>query len=148
MVSLNGRVVSDSNVNICRSELFKKHLKLGQCCHYLLVLTLVLFGLAMSAGTIKLYFSNAIKNKIVTNVVKQLDFPAITICNQLTAKRVPTCEIPASGYFWRYFSLLPKLEGGIWNKKLEDEAELLEFVPRDRVVRMSEKLCLAKSSNP
>uniref|UniRef100_A0A915HJ09 Methyltransferase type 11 domain-containing protein n=1 Tax=Romanomermis culicivorax TaxID=13658 RepID=A0A915HJ09_ROMCU len=65
------------------------------------------------------------------DVVKQLEFPAITICNQLIAKRVPTCEIPASGYLWRYFSLLPRLEGGIWNKKLEDEYAKFCQCPND-----------------
>uniref|UniRef100_A0A915KX51 Uncharacterized protein n=1 Tax=Romanomermis culicivorax TaxID=13658 RepID=A0A915KX51_ROMCU len=48
-------------------------------------------------------------------------FPAITICNQLIAKRVPTCKIPASGYYWQLFSLLPKREYGIWTKKMTDE---------------------------
>uniref|UniRef100_A0A915JIQ0 Uncharacterized protein n=1 Tax=Romanomermis culicivorax TaxID=13658 RepID=A0A915JIQ0_ROMCU len=120
MVSLSG-IGRGSNINIFKNKLSNKHLKLSRCCHCLLVSTLILFSLAITAGNIKLYFSNAIKNKIITNVVKQLEFPSITICNQLIAKRVPTCEIPASGYFWRYFSLSPKLEGGFWSKKFADE---------------------------
>uniref|UniRef100_A0A915I8H3 Uncharacterized protein n=1 Tax=Romanomermis culicivorax TaxID=13658 RepID=A0A915I8H3_ROMCU len=108
-------------MNILPSQLLNKHLKLGQCCYYMLVLVLISSSLAITAGTIKLYFSNAVKNKIITNFVKHLEFPAITICNQLIAKRVPTCEIPASGFYWRLFSLLPKLEYGIWTKKTTDE---------------------------
>uniref|UniRef100_A0A915IQY6 Uncharacterized protein n=1 Tax=Romanomermis culicivorax TaxID=13658 RepID=A0A915IQY6_ROMCU len=77
-------------------------------------------------------------------LVKQADFPAITICNQLTAKWVTGCEIPASGYFWWYFSLFKKPEGGIWNKKLDESLLTLDCaqILMDGILDQLQATCL------
>uniref|UniRef100_A0A915J5D0 Uncharacterized protein n=1 Tax=Romanomermis culicivorax TaxID=13658 RepID=A0A915J5D0_ROMCU len=59
-----------------------------------LFLDLVLDAMCMVAQNVSLYMRNSVVNSIKVIDEDLVDFPAVTICSQITDKRVPTCDFP------------------------------------------------------
>uniref|UniRef100_A0A915HNE6 Uncharacterized protein n=1 Tax=Romanomermis culicivorax TaxID=13658 RepID=A0A915HNE6_ROMCU len=77
--------------------------------------------ICMVTKNVSLYMRKSVVNSMKIIDEDLIDFPAITICSQITDKRVPTCDFPGIGRFGQYLSLTLKLEAFPWTDSLQQE---------------------------
>uniref|UniRef100_A0A915HLB5 Uncharacterized protein n=1 Tax=Romanomermis culicivorax TaxID=13658 RepID=A0A915HLB5_ROMCU len=95
----------------CLMYLNLQKLKEGICC-----------GLLIVRSNWLIYLNKGVKNQIIIENEQTINFPAITICNQMVAKRLIGCHWPSYNQFVRYYSLTSTIDGGEhWTSKLDKE---------------------------
>uniref|UniRef100_A0A915ISW2 Uncharacterized protein n=1 Tax=Romanomermis culicivorax TaxID=13658 RepID=A0A915ISW2_ROMCU len=79
-------------------------------------------GLLIIRSNWLIYLNKGVKNQIIIENERMINFPAITICNQMITKRIIRCHWPGYNQFARYYSLTSTIDGGEhWTPELDEE---------------------------